>query len=233
MKITYAKLLKICIITRSCEGFPVMCKIEINVNEAAIGYVADRKGVLSFGLSWWEWKELFSDPTCSEKKCIEESVPHNLRKEALRLKTCIEDEWHTHGEKIVAWLEELTKWSFPHIPIYICVVPFQCSQVPFPGLPFIFLGHIRKGWHYPETIAHELAHILFNYYTDFSTGSVHPLIQLIEEEIAVRLGHRPSYFAYDIPPGAAWVRTAQKMTNAWKGYLNHKEKYRTIADLVL
>lgn len=117
------------------------------------------------------------------------------------------------------------------MPIRICVVPFQCSQVPFPGLSFIFLGRIQKGWHYPETIAHELAHILFNYYTDFSTGEVHPLVQLIEEEIAVRLGHRPAYFAYDIPPGAGWVRTAQKMVDTWDYYLNHKEEYKSIVDL--
>lgn len=123
----------------------MMCKIEIEVNNTAIGYVADRKGVLTFGLSWWEWKELFSDSDYSKENRIEDSIPYNLRREALSLKAHIEDEWYAYEGKIVAWLEELTKWSFPQIPIRICVVPFQCSQVPFPGLPFIFLGSHKRG----------------------------------------------------------------------------------------
>lgn len=210
-----------------------MYTIKIDVNNAAIGYVADKKGVLSFGLSWGEWEELFFDVTHPEKNHIEASIPPNLKKEALDLKSCIEDEWYTHEKKVVTWLEELTKWSFPQILVHICVVPFQCSQVPFPGLPLIFLGYIAKGWHYPETIAHELAHILFNFYTNFSTGRAHPYIQLIEEEIAVRLGHRSSYFAYNIPPEAHWVKTAQEMITIWKDYLDHERKYKTIADLEL
>lgn len=206
--------------------------IQIDVDNLAIGYVADVKGTLSFGLSWWEWKELFSNVNHPDRDSIEKSIPNRLVREALEQKYCIEKEWYTQEKKVVNWLEELTGWLFPPIPVRICVVPFQCSQVPFPGLFFIFLGRIRKGWYYPETIAHELAHILFNYYTDFSTGEVHPLIQLIEEEIAVRLGHRPAYFAYDIPPGAGWVGRAQEMVETWKYYLSHKEEYKSIADLM-
>ncbi|MBU7018882.1 MAG: hypothetical protein HXS44_15340 [Theionarchaea archaeon] len=35
--------------------------IGIDVDEGTIGYVADMKGVLSIGISWWEWKEIFLD----------------------------------------------------------------------------------------------------------------------------------------------------------------------------
>lgn len=207
-------------------------RIQIDVDDLAIGYVADLRGKLSFGLSWWEWKELFSNVNHPDRDNIEKSIPSRLTEEAFRLKGCIEDAWYTQEEKVVNWLEKLTKWPFPPVPVRICVVPFQCSRVPFPGLFIIFLGRIRKDWHYPETIAHELAHIFFNYYTDFPTGEVHPLVQLIEEEIAVRLGHRPAYFAYNIPPGAGWVRTAQKMVDTWKYYLNHKKEYKSIVDLM-
>ncbi|NIQ07241.1 MAG: hypothetical protein GWO20_16385 [Candidatus Korarchaeota archaeon] len=201
------------------------------MNNIVIGYVADEKDILSFGLSPWQWKELLTNPNHQGRDRIKESIPVYLRRDAIDLKVRIEDEWYKNQENVIKWLEELTKWPFPQTSIHICVVPFQCSRVPFPELFFIFLGHITKGWHYPETIAHELAHLLFNYYTNFSTRKAHPLIQLIEEEIAVRLGHRSAYFAYDIPPEAPWVKTAQQIFPKWKDYLNHKENYRTIADL--
>lgn len=204
--------------------------IGIDVDEVAIGYVADMKGVLPIGLSWWEWKKIFSD-SHHQRNDIKRLIPQNLKKEAFNLKSSIKDAWCPQESKVLTWLQELTQWSLPDISIHICVVPFQCSQVPFPGLPFIFLGYIRKGWHYPETIAHELAHILFNCYSDLSTEEVHPLIQLIEEEIAVRLGNRSTYFDYDIPPCAHWVKKAQEMEEIWKDYLNQKEFYKNIADL--
>jgi hypothetical protein len=96
----------------------------------------------------------------------------------------------------------------------------------------IVLGYIREGWYYPETIAHELAHIFFNYYTDFSTGKAHPFIQLIEEEIAVRLNHRGSYFCYDIPNGAYWVKDAQQLLGIWKEYIHNRKEYQDISDLI-
>ena len=67
---------------------------------------------------------------------------------------------------------------------------------------------------------------------DFSTEEVHPLIQLIEEEIAVRLGNRSASFAYEIPSGAHWVKKAQEMEDIWEEYLKEKDFYRNIADLV-
>ncbi len=208
-----------------------MSTIQIDVDNLAIGYVADLNHALSFGLSWWQWKELFSASSSLQRNKIEELIPENLREDAIRLKMVIEEKWLSKEKLVATWLEELTRWPFPPVAVHISVVPFQCSQVPFPGLPLIMLGSIREGWQYPETIAHELAHIFFNHYTTFSTEEVHPLVQLIEEEVSVRLGHRPRYFAYTIPPGAHWVRTAQTLIGAWKDYLDNPETKKNIADL--
>jgi hypothetical protein len=55
---------------------------------------------------------------------------------------------------------------------------------------------------------------------------------LIKEEIAVRLHHRPSYFFYDIPEGAFWVEKAQQLLGVWKEYVDHREAYGNILDLM-
>jgi len=220
-------------LTNSVDGECFMSfNIQFVVNSLAIGYAADLRGELSLGLPWAEWKEIFTAPHNLKKKHIEAMIPQSLKKEAHTLKSGIEDTWRTDENKVLNMLEKLTKWKLPDLTVRICVVPFHCSRVPFPGIPLIVLGYIRGGWHYPETIAHELAHILFNYYTDFDTARVHPFIQLIEEEIAVRLGLRSGYFAYDIPPEALWIKRAQKMLTIWKEYLAHGDKYNNITDLV-
>jgi hypothetical protein len=205
--------------------------IQIQVDDLAIAYAVDSRRA-SLQLSWGDWRELFSDPASPQKMRVERSITSEQRERALTLKSHIEASWNAEQERVVTWLEELTGWPLPPITIRICVVPFHYSQVPFPGLPLIVLGHIREGWHYPETIAHELAHVFFNYYTEFSTERVHPLVQLIEEEIAVRLNHRPSYFSYDIPEGAYWVEKAQQLLGVWKEYIDHREAYRSILDLM-
>ena len=119
--------------------------IQIQVDDLAIAYVAAIRNVFPCQLSWGEWKELFGDPANPQKMKIERSITPEQRKEALTLKSHIEASWNAEQEKVVTWLEELTGWPLPPITIRIFVVPFHCSQVPFPGLPLIVLGYIREG----------------------------------------------------------------------------------------
>jgi hypothetical protein len=94
------------------------------------------------------------------------------------------------------------------------------------------LGRIRRGWNYPESLAHELAHILFNQNFNFANEVEHPYIQLIEEEIAVRLGSRPKYFNYKIPALADWTRKASQKQTAWKHYLQHIDDFTDISQFI-
>lgn len=72
-----------------------------------------------------------------------------------------------------------------------------------------------KGWNYPEIVAHELTHILFNQNFNFGSEIEHPYVQLVEEEIAVRLGVRKNYFDYHVPDFAVWIHKAKRMKRTW------------------
>ena len=102
----------------------------------------------------------------------------------------------------------------------------------FKNIPLIVIGKIRKGWGYPETIAHELAHVLFNQNFKLKSQVEHPYVQLIEEEIAVRLGERSKYFDYEIPAFADWVHDAQQRERAWKHYLQNIEDFEDISGFI-
>jgi hypothetical protein len=130
------------------------------------------------------------------------------------LKEVVEKEWRRREKNVLAWLKELTKVNFKEPTVKVCVVPFAAGQTPFMDIPLVVVGKIRKRWGYPETIAHELAHILFNQNFDFESEVEHPYVQLIEEEIAVRLGVRSRYFDYEIPASAEWVYKAQQKEKA-------------------
>jgi len=133
---------------------------------------------------------------------------------------------------VLAWLQELTRVGFRDQTVRVCVVPFASGQTPFRDIPLIVVGNIRKGWRYPETIAHELAHVLFNQNFKFKSDVEHPYVQLIEEEIAVRLGARAKYFDYEIPAFAEWVHKAQQMEKAWRRYLQHIEDFKDIPQFI-
>lgn len=94
-------------------------------------------------------------------------------------------------------------------------------------------GRIRKGWDYPETIAHELVHVLFNQNFNLNPEILHPYIQLIEEEVALRLGVRSHYFDYEIPAFATWVHKAKRREKPWKHYLLHIQEYDTVLEFIL
>jgi hypothetical protein len=122
--------------------------------------------------------------------------------------------------------------DFKEPVVRVCVVPFASGEIPFRNLPLMIVGKIRKGWDYPETIAHELVHILFNQNFSFESEVEHPYVQLVEEEIAVRLGARSKYFDYEIPAFAGWIHRAKMMEIPWRRYLQHIEDYKDIAQFI-
>jgi hypothetical protein len=73
---------------------------------------------------------------------------------------------------------------------------------------------------------------LFNQNFDFESEVAHPYVQLIEEEIAVRLSVRARYFDYEIPAFAEWVHKAQQKEKAWKQYLQSIGEFSDISQFI-
>lgn len=170
-----------------------------------------------------------------EDRLLIEEIEEGLEEEcaeAERLKEIVEKRWRQREKDVLAWLRELTKVDFKEPVVGVCVVPFASGEIPFRDVPLMIVGKIRKGWDYPETITHELAHILFNQNFSFESEVEHPYVQLIEEEIAVRLGARSKYFDYEIPVFAGWVHEAKKREKPWRTYLQHIENYRDISQFI-
>lgn len=194
------------------------------------------KRVRDFGIRREEWNRLLMKTPYEDKyTSIISEIQDGLRDEyiaARQLKRIIEMEWRQHEINVLTWLKELTKLDFKEPSVRVCVVPFPAGQTPFRNIPLIVVGRIREGWGYAETMAHELAHILFNQNLRLNSETEHPYVQLIEEEIAVRLGARSKYFEYEIPSFAEWVHEARQKEKRWKRYLKHVKDYKDISEFI-
>lgn len=213
----------------------MLVKIVFEVDKLAIAYVMQLRGIQDFGVSRSKWNRFFRDIYDEKDKPLVRRIQNGLEDEHVEaewLKGIVEKEWRQHEKNVLAWLKELTKADFKESTVRVCVVPFAAGQTPFKNIPLIVVGKIRKGWGYPETIAHELAHVLFNQNFEFKNELEHPYVQLIEEEIAVRLGVRSKYFDYEIPAFAGWVHKAQQKEEAWKHYLQHIKDFKDISQFI-
>ena len=212
-----------------------MVKIVFEADKLAIAYIMQLRGIRNFGISRQEWNKLLRGAYNEKAKLLVEEIQKGLNKEyavAEKLKKIVEKDWTRHEKNVLAWLKELTKVDFKEPTVKVCVVPFAAGQTPFKNIPLVVVGKIREGWGYPETIAHELAHILFNQNFHFKNETEHPYVQLIEEEIAFRLGARSKYFDYEIPAFADWVRKAQQKEKAWRRYLQYVEDFKDISQFI-
>jgi hypothetical protein len=213
-----------------------LVEVKFQVDALVIAYIMQERGIKDYGISLEKWKELLKKASIQE---VDEFV-RKIRKEltaesfeAEHLKVAIKKKWSQHRKNVLTWLRQLTRVSFRTPEVRVCVVPFAAGQVPFKDLPLIIVGKIRQGWDYPETIAHELAHILFNQNFKLENEVEHLYIQLIEEEIAVRLGARSKYFDYQVPDFAGWVRKAQQREKVWKHYVQHVTEFRNVSQFIV
>ena len=194
-----------------------------------------QRGMKDFQVSGEKWNRLLRGVYDGKEKLLANKILEGLDEEyvtAGKLEQVVEKEWRRHEKKVVAWLKELTKVEFKEPTVKVCVVPFAAGEIPFRNIPLVVVGKIRKGWGYPETIAHELVHILFNQNFNFENDVEHPYVQLIEEEIAVRLGARSKYFDYEIPAFAEWVHKAQQKEKAWRRYLQSIADFSDISQFI-
>ena len=212
-----------------------MVKIIFEVNKLAIAYIMQLRKIRDFRVGRKRWNRLLRGTQTEGDEFIIREVEKGLELEyaaSENLKEVVEEEWMEHERDVLAWLKELTKVTFTEPVVRLCVVPFNAGQTPFKDVPLIVVGKIREGWGYPETIAHELAHILFNQNFSFEDEKEHPYIQLLEEEIAIRLGARSGYFDYEIPAFAEWVHEAREEEDAWRHYLQNIGDYEDIAQFI-
>jgi hypothetical protein len=213
----------------------LLLKVVFEVNKLVIAYVMQLRGIRDFQVSEEEWNRLLKGVYDGKDKLSVSKAFEGLDDECVaaeRLREIVEQKWRTHEREVLAWLKELTRVNFKESTVKVCVVPLAAGLTPFRNVPLIVVGKIRKGWDYPETIAHELAHVLFNQNFDFENRVEHPYVQLIEEEIAIRLGARSKYFDYEIPAFADWVHKAQQKEKAWRWYLQHIEDFSDISQFI-
>jgi len=211
-----------------------LVRIVFEVSKLAIAYIMQLRRIKDLGISR-RWNRLFRGIYDEKDKSLVKEIQEGLKEEyatAEKLKEIIEKKWRQHEKNVLAWLKELTKANFKEPTVRVCVVPFAAGQTPFRDVALVIVGKIRKGWGYPETMAHELAHVLFDQNFKFKSEVEHPYVQLIEEEIAVRLRARSKYFDYEIPAFAEWVRKAQQNEKALRHYLQHIEDFKDISQFI-
>jgi len=213
-----------------------MVTILFEVNKLAIAYALQRAKIRDFGISHFRWNKLFKGIIDVADESFLKDITRDLGDECREAKQLLEKvkrKWRAHEQQILSWIKDVTKVDFKEPSVRVCVVPVTAGLTPFKDIALIIVGKIRRGWGYPETIAHELVHVLFNQNFSLDPEILHPYVQLIEEEIAVRLGVRSHYFDYEIPNFATWVHKAKQRENAWKHYLHKIQKYKDISEFIL
>lgn len=223
------------ILTKQSHVVLPLVEVIFEVDKLVIAYIIQLRGIKDFNVGRRMWNRLLKGAYINEDKQFINDIQNGLREEyrtARKIETTIEKNWILYEKRILAWLKELTQVDFKTPKVKVCTVPFGAGQTPFRDIPLMIIGKIRKGWGYPETIAHELAHILFNQNFNFQSETEHPYVQLIEEEIAVRLGVRSKYFDYEIPAFADWVHRAQQREKAWRNYLRNIKDFRDISQFI-
>jgi hypothetical protein len=213
-----------------------MVTILFEVNKLAIAYALQRRKIREFGINQFRWNKLFKGITDASDETFLNGIKRYLEnecREAKKLKEKVERKWRLHEQQVLSWIRNITKVDFKEPSVRVYVVPVVAGLTPFKDLALIIVGKTRKGWDYPETIAHELAHVLFNQNFNLDPEIGHPYIQLIEEEVAVRLGVRSRYFDYEIPTFATWVHKAKQKEEAWKHYLHRIQKYENILEFIM
>jgi hypothetical protein len=209
--------------------------VVFEVDRLALAYAMQLRRIRDFGIDRSRWNRMFKGIVYKEDEQVINDIKRATTEEgveAQKLRETVEKKWEQRENDVLAWLKELTKVDFTEPLARVCVVPFVFSQTPFKDIPLIIVGKIRKGWDYPETIAHELAHILFNQNFNIESEVEHPYVQLIEEEIAVRLGARSKYFDYQIPDFADWIRKAQRKERAWRRYMQCTKNFKDISQFI-
>lgn len=211
-----------------------MISLVFDADPLATAYTLQRKGIKKSEIDDTEWYMLFKN---YKSRFANEWREHFRRKlsseceDANRLVPKAEKKWRACERRVVRWIKDMTKLDFKSAQIRVSIVSFASGVVPYRDIPLMIIGE-SKGWDYPETIAHELAHILFNQNFDLDPEVEHPFVQLIEEEVAVRLGVRDNYFDYVIPDFAHWVRRAREIKPDWLHYLAGLDEFRDIGDFI-
>lgn len=211
-----------------------MVSIVFDADPLVTAYSLQRKGVKDFDIHQTEWHRLFKYTRSQAAEKARERLKRELTEECETAKELLpraEREWRACEKRVVGWIKEMTKLDFKSRRIRVSIVAFPSGVVPFKDIPLMIVGKSR-GWNYPETIAHELAHIVFNQNLDLSPEVEHPYVQLVEEEVAVRLRVRSGYFAYLIPDFADWVKRAQRIKPAWLYYLDNLDEFHAISDFI-
>lgn len=136
-----------------------MTKIVFEVDKLAIAYIMQLRGIRNFGVSRKKWNKLLRKIYNEKDKLLVTEIQKELKEEyaaAEKLKEIVEREWRRYEKYVLTWIKELTKVGFKEPTVRVCVVPFGAGQTPCKNVPLIMVGKIRKGWEYPETLAHEL-----------------------------------------------------------------------------
>ncbi len=152
-----------------------------------------------------------------------------LEKETeLYLKT-IEQKWEKQKDDIFEFLEQITGLKIPNLKITVIIVhpKLGCGR-SYSKIKTIVWGHHEDWKNYSAVyLAHEILHLVFDYYKIPSDNIGHSLIELISDnELRIYLNQKGKYFIEkEKSVGHDWLRSSEKrILPYWKKYLKQKNR---------
>jgi len=165
-----------------------------------------------------EFKKIFKTPPF--KKLMEETQAYS--------KT-VQQRWSKKEKDIYSFLEQITGLKIPNLkPNIIIVHPKLSCGRSYSEIQSIVWGH-KEDWNSYSTVylAHELLHLIFDYYKIPLDDLSHSLIELISDnELRFFLNKGGKYFKEnDISVGHDNLRSIEKkILPYWKKYLKQNKK---------
>jgi len=108
-----------------------LVEIVFEVDDLAIAYIMQLRGLEDFGVSRAAWNRLLKGFRNEKDKLLLKEFGAKLRQEheaAEKLRVVVEKNWRRYEKNVLAWLKELTRVDFKEPTVRVCVVPFGAGQ---------------------------------------------------------------------------------------------------------
>ncbi|MDD5638875.1 MAG: hypothetical protein PHO28_03150 [Candidatus Pacebacteria bacterium] len=151
-----------------------------------------------------------------------------ILKETTQYKNSVKRQWDHNQNFVLNYLEEMLGQKLPNLSLPVYIIHPKLKEGRINSKKSIIWGHSEDWPNYSTVyLAHELLHILFNYYKIPQNKISHAIIELISDnELRIKLNKKGGYFKEEKEHiGHSYLRKNEKIILPyWLKYLKKKQK---------
>lgn len=148
--------------------------------------------------------------------------------ETIQYKNLVEHQWDQNKAFVLNYLEEILGKKLPNLSLSVIIIYPKLKEGRVSSKKFIIWGHLEDWSNYTTVyLAHELLHVLFDYYKLPQNELSHAIIELISDnELRIKLNQKGEYFREGRKHvGHSYLRKIEKqILPYWFRYLKNKQR---------